>query len=88
MVCFTDILNILSLSELGVGTAITYALYAPIARRDIKTTDPDADVSEFLQDNSGLCCACRLMPDTIFGYFDEGSSRCESSDYNLSSVSA
>ena len=33
---FTDILNILSLSELGVGTAITYALYAPIARRDIK----------------------------------------------------
>ena len=28
---FTDILNILSLSELGVGTAITYALYAPIA---------------------------------------------------------
>ena len=61
---FTDILNILSLS------------------------DPDADVSEFLQDNSGLCSACRLMPDTISGYFDEGSSRCESSDYNLSSVSA
>lgn len=33
---FTDILNILSLSELGVGTAITYALYAPIAKNDIK----------------------------------------------------
>ena len=33
---FTDILNILSLSELGVGTAITYALYAPIAANDIK----------------------------------------------------
>lgn len=33
---FTDILNILSLSELGVGTAITYALYAPIAKGDIK----------------------------------------------------
>lgn len=31
---FTDILNILSLSELGVGTAITYALYGPIARKD------------------------------------------------------
>ena len=31
---FTDILNILSLSELGVGTAITYALYGPIARND------------------------------------------------------
>ena len=33
---FTDILNILSLSELGVGTAITYALYTPIARGDIQ----------------------------------------------------
>ena len=33
---FTDILNILSLSELGVGTANTYALYGPIARNDIK----------------------------------------------------
>lgn len=29
-------MNILSLSELGVGTAITYALYGPIARNDIK----------------------------------------------------
>lgn len=33
---FTDILNILSLSELGVGTAITYALYGPIAQKDTK----------------------------------------------------
>lgn len=33
---FTDILNILSLSELGVGTAILFALYEPVARHDIK----------------------------------------------------
>lgn len=33
---FTDILNVLSLSELGVGTAITYALYRPIADGDIE----------------------------------------------------
>lgn len=33
---FTDILNILSLSELGVGTAITFALYDPIAKGDIE----------------------------------------------------
>ena len=31
---FTDILNVLSLSELGVGTAITFSLYQPIARGD------------------------------------------------------
>ncbi len=33
---FTDILNVLSLSELGMGTAITYALYRPIADKDIE----------------------------------------------------
>lgn len=33
---FTDILNVLSLSELGIGTAITYALYKPIAQKDIE----------------------------------------------------
>lgn len=31
---FTDILNVLALSEMGVGTAITYALYQPIAKAD------------------------------------------------------
>lgn len=33
---FTDILNVLSLSELGVGTAITFALYKPISEGDIE----------------------------------------------------
>ena len=33
---FLDIINILSLSELGVGTAITYALYRPIEEGDIE----------------------------------------------------
>ncbi len=33
---FTDILNVLALSELGVGTAITYALYKPIAELDVE----------------------------------------------------
>lgn len=33
---FTDILNVLALSELGIGTAITYALYKPISEKDIE----------------------------------------------------
>lgn len=33
---FLEIINILSLSELGVGSAITYALYKPVARNDIE----------------------------------------------------
>jgi len=31
---FTDILTVLSLAELGIGSAITYALYRPLAERD------------------------------------------------------
>lgn len=31
---FVDILNILSFTELGIGTAITYSLYKPIAQND------------------------------------------------------
>lgn len=33
---FTDILSVLALSELGVGTAITYALYKPISEKDVE----------------------------------------------------
>lgn len=33
---FNDILNVLALSELGVGTAITFALYKPIAEGDVE----------------------------------------------------
>ncbi len=33
---FTDILSVLALSELGVGTAITYALYKPISEGNIE----------------------------------------------------
>ena len=31
---FTDILNVLSLSEMGIETAISFALYKPIAEND------------------------------------------------------
>lgn len=33
---FTNILTVLSLAELGVGSAITYSLYKPLAENDIK----------------------------------------------------
>ena len=33
---FTDILNVLALSELGIGTAISYALYKPIAEKNVE----------------------------------------------------
>jgi len=33
---FTDIVQVLSLSEMGIGTAITYALYRPVAEENIE----------------------------------------------------
>lgn len=33
---FVDIVNVLNLTELGVGTAITYAMYKPIAENDFE----------------------------------------------------
>ena len=33
---FANVLSILSLSELGIGTAMIYALYKPIANKDTK----------------------------------------------------
>lgn len=33
---FSDIISVLSLSEMGIGTAITYALYRPVAEGDIE----------------------------------------------------
>lgn len=33
---FTDILTLLSLAELGIGTAITYSLYKPLSQKDYK----------------------------------------------------
>lgn len=34
---FTSVLNVLSLAELGVGSAMVYAMYKPIAEKDIDT---------------------------------------------------
>ncbi|MCM1191367.1 MAG: lipopolysaccharide biosynthesis protein [Butyrivibrio sp.] len=33
---FTNILNVLALSELGIGSAVTYALYRPVAEDDVE----------------------------------------------------
>lgn len=35
-VLFSDILSVLALSELGAGTAVTYALYRPVAEGDVE----------------------------------------------------
>ena len=33
---YTSILSVLSMAELGIGTALNYALYRPVARGDIE----------------------------------------------------
>ena len=55
---FVDILNILSFTELGIGTAITYSLYKPIAQNDELQI---AKLMNFYRD------AYRWVAVTIFG---------------------
>ena len=33
---YTDVLSVLSLTELGIGTALNYSLYKPVAERDLE----------------------------------------------------
>ncbi len=35
---YTNVLSVLSLAELGIGTALNYSLYKPVAERDIEKT--------------------------------------------------
>lgn len=54
---FTDILNILSLTELGVGTAITYALYQPIAEGDIEKQQALMQLFQWFYRATAACVA-------------------------------
>ncbi len=73
---FTDILNILSLSELGVGTAITYALYGPIAKKDIEKQQILMRMFRTLQDDSSFCADSRSLSHSISQCTDEGPAGC------------
>ena len=85
---FTDILNILSLSELGVGTAITYALYGPIARKDYEKQKILMRLfSRFLSGDCSNCIDHRTFAHSVSGCFDERPSRCRSFSPDLSSIS-
>lgn len=59
---FTDILNVLALSELGVGTAITYALYKPIAEKDIEKQKSLMQMyKNFYRIVAGIVCVAGLL---------------------------
>lgn len=59
---FTDILNVLALSELGVGTAITYALYKPIAEKNIEKQKSLMQMYKmFYRIVAGIVCVAGLL---------------------------
>ncbi len=59
---FTDILNVLALSELGVGTAITYALYKPIAQKDVEKQKSLMQLyKNFYRMVAGIVCVAGLL---------------------------
>ena len=84
---FNDILNILSLSELGVGTAITYALYGPIAKKDIRRQQILMRMFRtFYRATAGFVLVVGLAF-ALSECADEGQAGCGSSDSDLSSLS-
>lgn len=45
---FTNVLGILNIAELGIGTAVGYSLYKPLAERDIKTINEILKLYKYL----------------------------------------
>ncbi len=72
---FTDILNVLALSELGVGTAITFALYRPIAQGDVERQKSLMLMYRtFYRIVAGIVLVCGLMVIPFMGLFVSNSS--------------
>lgn len=68
---FTDILNVLSLSEMGIETAISFALYKPIGRRQHGSAEIHyAPVSVVLPLCGCVCCRRRNLCHSVYGHFN------------------
>ena len=55
---FSNILQVLSLAELGIGTAINYALYDPLARGDYKKVSIILGLFKKIYKIVGIIIAC------------------------------
>lgn len=63
---FSDILQLLSLAELGVGTAILYEMYRPIANNDEKKSHSPYELLWESIYNNRMCSYCnRTCHNTI-----------------------
>lgn len=66
---FSNILSMLSLAELGIGGAIGFALYKPLAEDNKeKNYNINAVLWESIQDHWNCCSDLRFSDDAIFGY--------------------
>ncbi len=69
---YTNIVGLLSLAELGVGTAINYSLYKPLAENDIPAIKKfDGSISQSLYSNWIYYSRNRYILITIFRYVYE-----------------
>lgn len=62
---FTSILQVLNLAELGIGSAIIYSMYAPIAKKDTDTICALLNLYKRIYRLIGcliLCCGLLLLP--------------------------
>ena len=84
---FTDILNILSLSELGVERQSLMHCMPRSQKGILKTADSDADVPHLLSHDGTFCHGSRSVPDPVSEYSDERPPGRGSSGADLLSVS-
>ena len=68
---FSNILSMLSLSEMGIGAAIVFALYKPIAEKNTeKVKSLMALYKKAIYDYRNFCINCRSIAHTFFTSFD------------------
>ena len=84
---FSSILNILSLAELGFGTAMVYSMYEPIAKDDTETINALLNLYKKIYRIIGLVvliCGLFVMP--FLKYFIKGSHPADINLYLLYSI--
>ena len=80
---FTDVLGILNLAELGVGTAMIYSLYEPAAKNDEHRLAQLMNLYRLLYRIVAVVVPCT---DAVSGLFHQGQQRHRASAAHLSDV--
>ena len=72
---FSNIIGVLSVTELGLGAAVTFSLYAPLANDDKKRIFNHADAAAGIFPDWCFYFGCWHYTDSFFAIFNEENNR-------------